>query len=202
MAQEHVVTEQGIQKSRVSRIFGQYIVKNRFQFKFALVVFLFLAVAAVTIYLEGRFVINSLIERAVVTDEVAVGQLKILNSMIFYTSVLALAITFGLALFFSHFIAGPIYRFEKIFEQMKQGDLTAIVRLRKHDELQDTAESFNYALASLRQKLRKDRETVQMGSEKLRNVAEALKKAGRKEEALEIEQVLFDIQNNPPQIKI
>lgn len=201
MGQDQVISSEAPRRQR-PRFLGQYIIKSRFQFKFAIIIFTFLAVAALTIWLEGNYVIKSLIDRGVVTDDMAVNQLNILNKMIFYTSVLALAVTFGLSLFFSHFVAGPIYRFESIFKQMKTGDMTAVVHLRKHDELKDTAELFNHALVSLRQMIRKERAGLGVALTSIRKVVEELKAAGKEDQASKLEEILFELHNNPPEIKI
>src|SRR5207244_375067 len=75
-------------------------------------------------------------------------------------SVFALALVFALSLVFSHFIAGPIYRFEKTVEAMRDGDLTIVVRLRPRDEFKELAGLFNEMLASLRLSLQTERDVV------------------------------------------
>ena len=46
----------------------------------------------------------------------------------------------------SHRIAGPIYHFERICQEIKKGDKQARVRLREGDSLSDLAEEFNSML--------------------------------------------------------
>jgi len=203
MVEQHLVTNQGNRsKSRMGRLFGRYIIKNRLQFKFSFIVFTFLGLASVTMWFQGHWVVQKLIQSGAVSGGEAIAQLNMLNQNILYTSLLALAIVFGLSLFFSHFVAGPIYRMEQTFEQMKAGDLSVIVRFRKNDELQDTGKIFNEALMNLRTKLRQERENVSSSFEKVRKTAEALRKVGRNEEAAQLDAVVFELHNNPPQIKI
>lgn len=187
---------------RKSRIFGQYIVKTRFQFKFGVMIFVFLSLASLLIWLEGHVAVNNMINNGMVTGEDAIQQLKLLNGIVARTSVLAVAITFGLALFFSHFIAGPIYRFEKTLEQMREGNLNIHVRLRKNDELQEVADTFNQALASLRNKVKHDRDKLYAALDSAKEVASRLRQAGRNQEAEEIERLVEDAKNAPPQIQI
>lgn len=52
-------------------------------------------------------------------------------------------------LFISHKIAGPLYRFQNILDQMAQGDLQVRCHLRKFDEAKLVAQTFNKALESL-----------------------------------------------------
>lgn len=184
------------------RFFGQKLIKIRFQLKFSLVILAFLASASALIWIQGSWFINKMVKMDLIQGEEALSQIKFLNQNIFYLSVLALAVVFGLSLFFSHFVAGPIYRFEKIFEQMREGDISAIVRLRKHDELKDTAEVFNQALMTLRQRIRKEREHMLISMEKLRKFSERLKSQGKSAEAAELDHLMADLKNTPPQIKI
>ncbi len=187
---------------RKSRIFGQFIIKTRFQFKFSVMIFIFLFAASLLIWLEGHIAVKNMVESGMVTGEDAITQLKLLNSIIAKTSMLALAITFGLALFFSHFIAGPIYRFEKTLEQMRDGNLTVSVKLRKHDELKEVADLFNQTLASLRNKVRKDRDTIYASLDQASEIVERLRKAGRTQEADDLSHLIHDAKNFPPQIQI
>jgi len=57
----------------------------------------------------------------------------------------------GMAVFIllSHRIAGPLYRFEKTLSQIKDGDLTTRINLRKSDELTELKESLNALIGSL-----------------------------------------------------
>jgi len=201
MEQEQVITTQP-KPSRVSRLFGRYIIKNRIQFKFSLMVFAFLAVSSLTMWFETDLVINHLIEAEVITGTEAIESLEALSRINFLTSVLALSVVFGLSLFFSHFIAGPIYRMEKTFDQLRGGDLSVEIRLRKHDELQDTAQMLNFAISSLRRKTKHDRDQVSEHVRKISKFAESLKKSGKMEEAAQLEHLIFDLQNITPQIKI
>jgi methyl-accepting chemotaxis protein len=202
MTDESHLSTPPLNQKRHSRFFGQYVIKYRFQFKFTLVVFTFLAVAALTTWVIGKVAVGKLIETGMVSDEQSIQSLRLMNQIVGQTSLLALAVTFGLAIFFSHFIAGPIYRFEKILEEMRAGNLNLHVRLRKRDEFKETAELFNQALASLRNKVQKERDALNLAVEKMRLVADDLRKAGRANEALELDQLVSDIKNIPPQIKI
>jgi len=57
----------------------------------------------------------------------------------------------------THLIAGPLYRFEKSFEMLKEGDLTYRINLRKGDELKDLAEMFNDMMEDIHNKMKRDR---------------------------------------------
>lgn len=80
-----------------------------------------------------------------------------------------------LTIFVSHKIAGPIYRFEKFCEAIQTGDLTTRIRLRKSDEMIQTAERFNVMTSELEIRIR----TVQEALEEMPQKAgqESLQKA-------------------------
>ena len=60
---------------------------------------------------------------------------------------------FVLGLIYSHQISGPMYRFEKIFKHLSEGELVQNVELRQNDEWKETAASLESALEALRGKM-------------------------------------------------
>lgn len=65
------------------------------------------------------------------------------------------AIAIGvLSLFFSHKIAGPLYRFEKSMEIIGTGDLNHVVVLRAGDQIMELAKIMNKSINSINQKVR------------------------------------------------
>lgn len=68
-----------------------------------------------------------------------------------------------LTIFFSHKVAGPVYRFEKVCNNMIKGIYTDEIRLRQGDEMQNLARLFNEALKCTRERLEtlKEPETKQ-----------------------------------------
>ena len=53
----------------------------------------------------------------------------------------------------SHRVAGPLYRFRRVFKAVSGGDLSAGVRLRKNDYLQGDAELLSKMISALRSKI-------------------------------------------------
>lgn len=53
--------------------------------------------------------------------------------------------------FLSHKMAGPLFRFERILEDLSGRDLTVRCQLRKFDEAKSVAQAFNRALETLEQ---------------------------------------------------
>lgn len=90
------------------------------------------------------------------------AHLNIMNALehlgiaIFLANVVALLIAGCLAVFVmlysSHKIAGPLYRFEKLCEQVGDGQLDAITALREGDQLQDMGKAFAGMVGKLRER--------------------------------------------------
>ena len=59
-----------------------------------------------------------------------------------------------LSLFFSHKIAGSLYRFEKSLEVIGAGDLTHISRLRTGDQIQELVTTINVSASSMKQRIK------------------------------------------------
>jgi len=80
--------------------------------------------------------------------------LEHLGISIFIANVAALLIAGGLSVFVmlysSHKIAGPLYRFEKLCEQVGDGQLDTITSLREGDQLQDMGKAFAGMVSKLR----------------------------------------------------
>jgi methyl-accepting chemotaxis protein len=83
------------------------------------------------------------------------------NSILAVILILFLIISAFLSIFVSHSIAGPVYRFEKTFHAIMQGDLTLSVGLRKSDEFLHLAETINDMVYTLRNSLSSDRKLIE-----------------------------------------
>lgn len=60
-------------------------------------------------------------------------------------------IFFGIiSVFISHKIAGPLFRLKRSVDQVTQGDLSVVIKLRKWDDLKDLAEHINLLVEELR----------------------------------------------------
>lgn len=72
------------------------------------------------------------------TNQKLAGQLLLLMALIAWGTV-----------FLSHKIAGPLYRFQVLFENIRQGDLAVRCKLRRFDEAKPVADAFNRTLEYL-----------------------------------------------------
>jgi len=63
-------------------------------------------------------------------------------------------------IFISHKIAGPLYRFNLAFAELSKRNLKIRIHLRKHDEAQDIADTFNVGIETLDQAVSRIKKAV------------------------------------------
>jgi len=68
-----------------------------------------------------------------------ISLLELLGPAMAASIAIATAISTWIGLRFSHQIAGPLYRFEKTFRDIRRGQRIESVTLRKHDEFKEVA---------------------------------------------------------------
>lgn len=80
-------------------------------------------------------------------------QFTILHESVWPAFPIALLLILVHSVFFSHRIAGPLYRFRNVFKAISQGDLMVETKIRNHDYLRQEAESLEHMVGELRSKL-------------------------------------------------
>lgn len=175
----------------------QYLINKQFQIKFIIKVYLavFITIATVGLflfYLNDKTLSHSAYQQVLNMRSARDMLLPTILSISAITAIVALVIIIFKVILESHKIAGPIYRFEKAFETVGYGDLTASVKLRKKDEMQDLSEKFNAMLSCLNSNIVKSKKTVK----KLREVT-----ALKDEENKEILNLINELEENLSKIK-
>lgn len=83
-----------------------------------------------------------------------VNSLEKLGLSLFIGNLIALTIAGSISVFMvlyaSHKIAGPLYRFEKICEQIGDDQLDSVTALRANDQLQELGQAFSVMATKLR----------------------------------------------------
>jgi len=107
-------------------------------------VFMFLAKDTITTgYANSILTLNS-------SPDFFFNPLIILCLIVFICVSISGLIVFMIA---SHRVAGPMYRFEKVLETLKQGDLTTKIPLRKDDDCVELRNSLEDFILSLNQRV-------------------------------------------------
>jgi methyl-accepting chemotaxis protein len=130
----------------VDRSFQQRVAMN------LLLVVLFLPTALlVNFYIVGEYVMTQNLEIAgLPRDWGLVGQmLKYQWWLLLVFVAFCLAFTAGLIFYYTHRIAGPVYRFRRLFDEIAEGKVGSQVHLRKGDCFENLAGSVSRANATL-----------------------------------------------------
>jgi len=76
-----------------------------------------------------------------------ISLLELLGPAMAASVIISAALAAWIGVRYSHRIAGPMYRFEKTFQDIRRGKRVSAVALRKHDEFKDVAGELNKMLA-------------------------------------------------------
>lgn len=79
------------------------------------------------------------------------------------------------SIYLSHKIAGPLYRFQKIFEAVREGDFSIRCHLRKSDEAKALANSLNQTIQFLDLEMKQLKSMVDKGEKNPANMIQGLK---------------------------
>lgn len=94
------------------------------------------------------------------TVAVVNGIIENINVMLLFELPILLVIACFVGVIVSHKIAGPVYRLEKVANEVARGDLTACVNLRKDDELKQLSNIFNSVVENLQRLVSKDKKLI------------------------------------------
>jgi signal transduction histidine kinase len=81
---------------------------------------------------------------------------SVLSSLLWVVGTGLILVIFQIVLltvFFSHKIAGPVYRFERVCNNMIEGNYTDVIKLRKGDEMQNLASLLNEVVKTSRERI-------------------------------------------------
>ena len=128
----------------------RYLIDKTFQTRFALEMLVFVAVVPFLVWvLVFTLGMRSLTPQAAAAAGHGHGALMLevfkqqwLPMVLIY--VFNMAAVYGLIVYYSHRIAGPIYRFVETLKRISEGDLTQHIKLRKHDFLQELGSEINH----------------------------------------------------------
>lgn len=136
--------------SKKNRRISNFLINPKYQFKY--IFWLGLTGISLVLLYSGLFYFYMkenyaiLVELSPMEDSAKQQLYRELNQIIMLLagiSFVFLLIVSVLGVIMSHRTAGPLYHFKRIFNQIKDGDMNARVRLRPKDDFQDVAATFN-----------------------------------------------------------
>lgn len=135
---------------------------------FCIILLIFAAALFLPLILKLRSGSASIIEQGELAGQFLALHARVWPAMLIVFVLLALH-----SILVSHRIAGPLYRFRKVFGVVARGDLSVRANLRKGDYLGKESESLNEMIASLRAKI----ESIQSHHIEMQTVLTALKQS-------------------------
>ncbi|MFH0839156.1 MAG: methyl-accepting chemotaxis protein [Candidatus Omnitrophota bacterium] len=155
-----------------------YFIDKNFQTKFILKFCALVALGGLftigILYLFAmRSTTVSIINSRVVVRTTADFMLPLLIQTVLIVMVIVSLATIWVALLASHKVAGPLYRFKKVLESLKEGDFSGGgFKIRRLDQLQSLADELNTMIEKLREKIKTIKENVFAFKEKLDTITE------------------------------
>lgn len=157
------------QKTKRS-ILSILLLKPTLQFRYISVVFVAILFVCIAMGFHFHFAVIKKI-----TVELGYAELKhelVQMNIIMVSLFLSYAfIVLVFSILISHKFAGPIYRFEKILQQITGGDLTHRIDLRRGDELLELKDHINCMISTLNKKIQTDREHIQAILQKIDSIS-------------------------------
>ncbi|HAX62195.1 MAG TPA: hypothetical protein DCX95_06570 [Elusimicrobia bacterium] len=154
------------------------LINKKFQFKYAAMIVGTLFVMVALIEWDIFYTMKTILPKVFFMEEIR-QDLTAFHLLLAVKSLVFMVLVAFISVYFSHRIAGPIYRLEKdLLIMINEGDLTKQFRLREKDELKELAEALNTMTANLRTKLLSDE---QFREEARIKIAEILKVLREKE---------------------
>lgn len=178
--------EKGIRVMSRPRV-RRYFLWNTFQPRFVTVSCCYQAIIITSIAVALFLPLMLQLDRIPLSSEDArrvADQFLLLHSR-FWPAVLVASILLVLhGVFFSHRIAGPLYRFREIFRRVAAGDLTVRTSIRKGDYLQTEAACLGEMVSALREKI----ELLEANHAEIKPQLERLKQAAARGAMRDVEQ--------------
>jgi len=125
----------------------RFVVYKKLQYKYAILTIALLVLYTVlllTAIFAPSIAIFMSEEISIAARAEAANALLLLNRYM-WPGIAAIILLFGvLSLFVTHRIAGPLYVMERMINQITSGQLTARIRMRKSDDLNEFEQSMNH----------------------------------------------------------
>jgi len=130
-----------------------YFIKPGFQTKLTIIILLIVVIVANIVggIIYGILSGSTVIEQLAKIFEVE-NQKDLLLPVVLFAEIIAVLLVTFIGVFVSHTMAGPVYRFEKVLEDVANGELDSHVHLRTSDEFHEMEHSINTLIASLNSK--------------------------------------------------
>lgn len=175
-----------------------YLINPKFQIKFSLLISLLLFISSliypIAIYdLTTTFIQKISSSSSVFAEDLTTKRKSLLIILLFW-QIGFTSIVFTICIFFSHKIAGPIYKTKKYLSEIRDGHGRPELSFRKGDYFQELASEFNETFNRIQDNYKKDFLYLDEISQYINNLGATLPEE-KKETIVEINKRLAEIQH-------
>lgn len=152
-----------------------FLINKRFQFKYTAIFVGILILMVILVEWDIYYAIKTMLQKVFLTEELRhdLTAFHFLVAVKFFIFMVFIAF---MSIYFSHRIAGPVYRLEKnLLNMISEGDLTKQFCLREKDELKELADALNTMTSNLRLKLLSDEEFREKTRVQINEILEIIK---------------------------
>ena len=142
-----------------------FIVNKKYQYRYLFIIISTMLISVASVYFTTFYVIwNKVIDEFFYVPEAAkklAGIFVQTSQLLVIPIVLLAAIFTAVGIILSHKVAGPIFRVERVAQELSKGNLDIKVKFRKGDELHELADSLNSMIDGIKSIVREDKDITQ-----------------------------------------
>jgi methyl-accepting chemotaxis protein len=164
---------EGIMPAHKRSFMSIFLLKPSLQFRYVSVIFVAILTTCIIMGFHFHFAVTEKITRSLGYTELR--QVLIETNIIMvclFVSYSLIVLVF--AILISHKFVGPLYRFEKTFECIGQGNLAVDINLRSGDELIDMKKNISAMILQLKQLIEQDRSRAREAAQEAETIAALL----------------------------
>jgi methyl-accepting chemotaxis protein len=142
-----------------------FIINKKYQFRYLFIIISTMLISMASVYFTVFYVIwNKVIDEFFFVPEASkkLADIFVQTSQLLVIPVILLAVIFTFAgIILSHRVAGPIFRVERVANELAKGNLDIKIKFRKGDELHELADSLNDMIMGIRSIVKEDKDITE-----------------------------------------
>jgi methyl-accepting chemotaxis protein len=180
-----------------------YIINRKFQFKYLFVIVSTMLISVGTVYFTTFYIIwNKVIDEFFYVPAASgklAGIFLATSGMLVIPLILLAAVFAAAGILLSHKVAGPIFRVERVAEELAKGNMNVKVNFRKGDDLPELAETLNAMIDGIKTIVVEDKKIT----EKLMVISDRLKENVNNDKGLkqDVKEAVIELNNIARQLK-
>lgn len=153
----------------------KFLINKRFQFKYTAMLVGILILMIILVEWDIYYAIKTILQKVFFMEELR-HDLTAFHFLVAVKFLVFMVFVAFMSIYFSHRIAGPVYRLEKnLMNMISEGDLTKQFCLRENDELKELAGALNTMTSNLRIKLLAEEEFREKTRVQINEILEIIK---------------------------